>query len=113
MKKAFLFTLAALMLPYGAFADSDNLRIARLEQQVAELSRRIQLLEQQNKTQRIVIENRQATRNVYTCRISLFGKTYEAASENEGLARLQTSRACKAEQAEIFCGNRDIKCEKY
>ncbi|MFV2030254.1 hypothetical protein [Neisseria sp. S1] len=113
MKKAFLLTLTALMMPYSAFADSDNLRIARLEQQVAELSRRIQFLEQQNKTQRIVIENRQAVRNVYTCRTSPFGKTYEAASENEGLARLQVSRACKAEQSEIFCRNQDIKCEKY
>ncbi|UOO80807.1 hypothetical protein LVJ83_07355 [Uruburuella testudinis] len=105
-----IFLAAATILPTTAVADS---RIDRLERTVAELGERIRKLEQQNRQQHIIIENRQTKQPVYACNVSVFGHSYEASADNEGIARQQVRKACAAEQNAMFCTDREIKCRKY
>lgn len=119
MKKVCISLLLAAGLAAPALTLADNgqdtaARLLYLEQRVEELSRRVLTLEQQNRRQQhIIIENRRQTPTTYACSVSVFGKTYEALDQNEGVARHRVRQACTAQQNAIFCTDRDIKCRSY
>lgn len=119
MKKVCISLLLAAGLVAPALTLADNgqdtaARLLYLEQRVEELSRRVLTLEQQNRQQQhIIIENRRQTPTTYACSVSVFGKTYEALDQNEGVARHKVRQACGAQQNAMFCTNRDIKCQAY
>ena len=52
-------------------------------------------------------------RSVYVCSVTPFRKTFEAADNNEGLARGKVRRACNAETSAMFCEDRDIRCKRF
>ena len=111
MKKiACAVMLACVALPTWAEV-SDAARIAALEARVAELEKRLLVMEQKSK-QNIVIEHRRSN-PVFVCRVSAFGKTYEAAHGNEGLARLQVRQSCQADHDEMFCRDSRMKCQRF
>ena len=108
-KNAWLVLLACMSLPAWA---EDAGRIAALEARIADLEKRILLLEHKN-SQNIVIEHRRSRPPVFVCSVSAFGKAYEAVDSNEGLARLKVRNACQAEHNEMFCRDSDMKCQRY
>ncbi|EGV37057.1 carbohydrate porin [Neisseria weaveri] len=111
MNKTLLLLLAALSAP--AFAHSDA-RLNALEARIDYLEKRIALLEQnQNRHQNIIIEHRSPSNRVYICKLSVFGKDYEASDKNEGLARLAVKKACRKTNDGIFCQEHDIRCKKF
>ncbi|MDO4796117.1 MAG: hypothetical protein Q4A28_09310 [Brachymonas sp.] len=112
MKKiACSLMLALATLP--AWADAgDAARIAWLEARVAELEKRLLVLEQKS-SQNIVIEHRRGSKPVFVCQASAFGKTYEVAEGNEGLARLKVRKACLADHDEMFCRDSRMKCQRF
>lgn len=112
MKKiacSLLLTMATL--PAWAAAGDAAARIASLEARVAELEKRLLVLEQKS-SQNIVIEHRRS-RPVFVCQASVFGKNYEAADSNEGLARVQVRKACMADHDEMFCRDSRMKCKRF
>ena len=99
--------------PVAAPVTDPAARIAALEARIADLEKRILVLEQTNTRQNIVIEHRRRNPAVFVCSASVFGKTYEAADRNEGLARIQVRKACQAEQDAMFCRDSRISCQQF
>lgn len=114
-----ILTLAALSAcanpvaaPMAPVADPAA-RIAALEARIADLEKRMHALEQKSPRHNIVIEHRRRNPAVFVCSASVFGKTYEAADRNEGLARIQVRKACQAEQDDMFCRDSRISCKQF
>lgn len=111
-----LLLAAGLAAPALTLADNGQNQAARLhylEQRVEELSRRLSALEQQNRQQHVIIENRRETPATHACSVSVFGKSYEALDQNEGVARHKVRQACSTQQNAIFCTDRHIQCQTY
>ena len=106
MKKT---VFAALLAAASALAAADNARTAALEARLAVLEQRVAELERG----RSFADSRRHARSVYVCSITPFQKTYEAAEDNEGLSRSKVRRACRAENEEVFCADRNISCKRY
>ena len=113
MKKLIL-TLCLTAAAATSAAASDEGRIAALEARIADLEHRIADLEH-----RIAVLERNGNtayrpnRSVYVCSVTPFQKTFEAADNNEGLARSKVRRACNAETSAMFCEDRDIRCKRF
>ena len=102
MKKLILCLTAAAATSAAATsaAASDEGRIAALEARIAVLERNGNTAYRPN-------------RSVYVCSVTPFRKTFEAADNNEGLARGKVRRACNAETSAMFCEDRDIRCKRF
>ncbi|AJE18044.1 hypothetical protein NELON_03540 [Neisseria elongata subsp. glycolytica ATCC 29315] len=120
MKKLIL-TLCLTAAAATSAAASDEGRIAALEARIADLEYRIAALEARiaDLEYRIAVLERNGNtayrpnRSVYVCSITPFQKTFEAADNNEGLARSKVRRACNAETSAMFCEDRDIRCKRF
>ena len=110
MKKLILtlcLTAATATSAAASAATSDEGRIAALEARIADLEHRIAVLERNDNTAY------RPNRSVYVCSVTPFQKTFEAADNNEGLARSKVRRACNAETSAMFCEDRDIRCKRF
>lgn len=90
---------------------SDKERIARLEQQVAELTQQMN---------RLLAERRyghhQSPRQpdaVHVCTLKAFTQTYRSEHSSRGQARLNVLKQCRREQNEMFCQDKDVSCTTY
>lgn len=109
MKKYLLLCLlASVVLPaYGA---SDKERIAQLEQQVARLTEQVNILLAANRLPLIPHQN---TNEIHICTIRAFTSVYRAENTNRGRAKLDVLEQCTQSNDQMFCKEKDVRCETY
>lgn len=50
---------------------------------------------------------------VYVCTLKAFTSTYKSENENQGKAKLNVKKQCLNDFNEMFCQDKNIKCDEY
>lgn len=61
------------------------------------------------------IDDKNPKRNgsVYVCKLTAFSDTFIGENVNRGFAKLSAKKQCLAQYHEMFCSEKEIKCQEY